>query len=310
MPGNEGSEIEKPPSRFVRAAADAAVVAAGARLGGVEGAAIAAAAAPYAEEFLRRALGEFGPDVQRRVTDMLGTAAESSERDPDELADLIASSERTRLLTATAMAAAAGTAWPPKVYALGRALADGLIADDDHINIADLVLPAMTDMERPHVSLLELLVRWVPDEVMGRPVGARPDPVPPAPSGDRWHAGQRIWKEYQISQVRPTLEPVAISLIGTLARHGLAVQNDDTPAVLAKYSEAMRAEAARGLAGRDHRGNQLLPTLQAIKARQFTPPPSWSPTELGERVLEYYQLAADEFDTAPALPPSDDQGTL
>src|SRR5262249_6512474 len=127
---------------------------------------------------------------------------------------------------------------------------------------------------------------------------------------DRWHAGQRVWTEYQIGEVRPTLRPVVVSLMATLQRHGLAVQNDDTPAVLAKYSEAMRAEAARGLSGRDQRGNQLLPRLLAVKAQQFTPPPSWSPTELGERVLGYYRLAASEFDASPALaPPSGDQDT-
>ncbi|HVB45127.1 MAG TPA: hypothetical protein VNF47_20825 [Streptosporangiaceae bacterium] len=307
MPADEDSE-RKPLKPVTRVVISTVMAAAGEKIGPGGGLALAPFA-PSMENMIRGVRDEFTATATRRQMDMLGVTAEALGQDPEDLPGMAGKSDHTVLLTAKALAGAAGTAWPRKVSALGRALADGLIADDDQINIADLVLPAMTDMERPHVSLLELLVRWVPDEVMGRPVGARPDPVPPAPSGDRWHAGQRIWKEYQISQVRPTLEPVVISLIGTLVRHGLAVQNDDTPAVLAKYSEAMRAEAARGLAGRDHRGNQMLPTLQAIKARQFTPPPSWSPTELGERVLGYYQLAADEFDAAPALPPSDDQGT-
>jgi hypothetical protein len=171
LDGILSDDVEESPSRPVRAAADAVVVLVGARLGGVGGAALAAAAAPYAEEFLRRALGEFRSDAQRRVTEMLDSASKASECDPDELADLISDSERTRLLTATTMASAASTAWPPKVHALGRALADGLIAADDaEVNIADLAIPAMTDMERPHLSVLELLVRWVPEQATGQPL--------------------------------------------------------------------------------------------------------------------------------------------
>ncbi len=76
---------------------------------------------------------------KQRVAGMLGSAAEASERDAEELADLVGKSEHSRLLTATA--SAAGSAWPPKVRALGRALAVGLIAEDNtQINIADLVL--------------------------------------------------------------------------------------------------------------------------------------------------------------------------
>ena len=75
--------------------------------------------------------------------------------------------QSTHLLTGIAMTGAAGTARPPEVFALGRALADGLITDDDQINIADLVLPAMADMDRPHISLLELLVRWMPESSTG-----------------------------------------------------------------------------------------------------------------------------------------------
>ncbi len=67
---------------------------------------------------------------------MLAATVEATGQDPEGLAELIGKSEHTRLLTATAMVGAASTAWPPKVYALGRALADGLIADGDQINIA------------------------------------------------------------------------------------------------------------------------------------------------------------------------------
>ncbi|SRR6266566_1365624 len=295
-------EIEEPPSRLVRAAADAATVLAGARLGGVGGAVIAAAASPYTEELLTRALAEFRPDVQRRVTQMLGSAAEASEREPDELAELISGSERTRLLTAAAMTAAAGTAWPPKVHALGRALADGLIATDDtEINVADLVVPAMADMERPHVSLLELLVRWIPEETAGTSLSLRPhqDPRLGFPVADwvDWHVGQRIWTFGGMEEARQTLRPVLTSLIGTLQRHGLADQHDHTPQVLAKFSAAMHREANRrgSVGARTRDGTSVLPTITELNARALTPAPSFSPTELGETVLGYYHLAGCEF---------------
>jgi hypothetical protein len=299
---------EEQPSRFVRAAADAAVVLAGARLGGAGGAALAAALAPYAEEFLRRALGELKTDAQRRVAEMLESTAEASECDADELADRISDSERTRLLTATAMASAVNTAWPPKVRALGRALADGLIAEDEaEANVSDLVIPAMTDMERPHLSLLELLVRWVPYPAEGklqRLMEHQEFPIHKTRSGfsagdfttSGWTIGQRKWTTYQIEQARPTLRPVLTSLIGTLQRHGLVQQFDDTPGVLARFSEMMRDETSRSgiRAGQRITPESLLPpTISEMDALGAASQPHWSPTELGEHVLRFYHLAAD-----------------
>ena len=220
---------------------------AGARLGGVGGATIAAVATPYTEEFLRRVLAEFKPEVQRRAARMLVSTAEATEREPGELAGLISGSERTRLLTATAMAAVAGTAWPPKVYALGRALAAGLIATDDaEINMADLVIPAMADMERPHISLLELLVQWVPVEAAQMPttMQAAEDQNSYSAWGI-WSIGERIWTAHQIETVRPPLCVALTSLIGTLQRHGLADQNDATPHLLEQFSKEFHRATVR-----------------------------------------------------------------
>lgn len=300
-------DVEQP-SRAVRAAADAALVFVGARLGGLDGAMLATFATPYAEDFLQKALGELKSDKRRRWSQMFESTAEATGSDPDELVDLIDDSERTRLLTAAAMTSAAGTAWPPKVYALGRALADGLIAvDGAEVNIADLVIPAMTDMERPHLSLLELLVRWIPDQATGQPLQVRAHqevPVHQAGNGfsagdfsrSGWTIGERKWATYQINQARPMLEPVLTSLIGTLRRHGLAEQFDDTPGVLAKFSEKMREVSSHtGVrSGQRITAASLLPqTMSEIEALEVTAAPRWSPTELGELVLKYYRLAAE-----------------
>lgn len=301
-------DAEEQPSRFVRAAADAAVVVAGARLGGLGGAAFAAAVTPYVEEFLRRALGELKPDAQRRVTEVLESTAEASKCNAEELADRISNSERTRLLTATAMASAINTAWPPKVRALGKALADGLIATDEaEANISDLLIPAMTDMERPHLSVLELLVRWVPYPSEGnleRPIEHQEFPIHAIRSGPSagdfttsgWTIGQRKWTAYQIEQARPALRPVLTALLGTLQRHGLVEQYDDTPGILARFSERIRDESSRNGIRAGQRitaGSLLPPTISEMDALGVASQPRWSPTELGEHLLGFYHLAAE-----------------
>lgn len=64
------------------------------------------------------------------------------------------------MLYGMAAEAAAKTAWPPKVIALGRVLAQGLLGDGDEIDLVQYALAAMTEMERIHVELLELPVRF------------------------------------------------------------------------------------------------------------------------------------------------------
>jgi hypothetical protein len=252
-------------------------------------------------DFARQVWDEVTPDAQRRQGEMLGAAADAAGQDLEGLAGMIGQSERTRLMAGIAMTGAARSAWPPKVYGLGRALADGLIAADEaQINLADLVLPAMTDMDRPHVSLLELLVRWIPDQVVGQPLGLRAHEELPYAPGEAWHVGQRAWTASQIGDVRPALRPAVTSLIGTLLRHGLAAQNDNIPGVLTKYAEEINK----------HLGSEYSSRMSEPTIRRIVPPPSWSPTELGERVLGYYRLAADEFAATHALAPgSDTSGT-
>jgi phage baseplate assembly protein gpV len=46
--------------------------------------------------------------------------------------------------------------------------------------------------------------------------------------GAGWHLRNRVWSASQIDEVRPPLAPIKPSLFGTLQRHGLAVQNENT----------------------------------------------------------------------------------
>jgi hypothetical protein len=86
-------------------------------------------------------------------------------------------------------------------------------------------------------------------------------------------------------------------LIGTLLRHGLVTQNDNIPSVLAKYADELS----------HHWGNpESSAPMPEFATRRIMQPPSWSPTPLGEQVLEYYRIAGDEFAEAHALTPGMD----
>jgi hypothetical protein len=197
------------------------------------------------------------------------------------------------------MAGATGTAWPPRVSALGRALADGLIAADDaRVDLVQLVLPAMAEMDRMHVSMLELLVNWIPVDTVGAPDSKRPwNEARVVDASYPWTAGSRIWSAAQIGRARPRLLPALTSVIGTLERHGFADQHDHTPNLLARYSEQIRQDSERHgpRPGQRITTMTMLPaTMSELAAQRLAHPPSWSPTELGEQVLGYYQFAAAE----------------
>lgn len=136
----------------------------------------------------RHVWDELRPEAQRRETQVLTTAGEALDCDAAELGELIGKSESTRLQAGIAMASAERTTWPPKIRALGRVLAEGLIGERDAVDLPQFALGAMTDLDRLHVSLLELLVRYEPGVA---PDGTRPRPY--EPTGGGWTAGRRSW---------------------------------------------------------------------------------------------------------------------
>lgn len=246
--------------------------------------------------------GELRSDARQRAARVLSTAAEEIGCDDEQLDKLISSSEASRLQAGLAMDAAQRTAWPPKVYALGKALAAGLIATDmDEVNVQDQALAAMADLERLHVILLELLVKYEPEWTKDGIVAA-PHRVPSyqdaslrggGPDDPKtWSIGRRKWPDFRIAQVRPQLRPVLTSLLGTLQRHGLAAENDSTPDGLGQLGKDFVQQVNRQ-AAQAQRSRQPRPvTLREPAIR--TAGPSWSPTELGETILDYYRLAGEE----------------
>jgi hypothetical protein len=144
---------------------------------------------------------------------------------PEELGERMGRSQRTRLLTATAAESAAKTAWPQKVRALGRVLADGLIADDEaKIDIAQIALTAMTDLERLHLMVLDLLANYGVVNVEEDPARGIPFrfEVKPAREVDRevdvgdpnWIPD---WRDREILIARPQLDQAYLTI---MAREG------------------------------------------------------------------------------------------
>ena len=131
--------------------------AAGIRLG--PGAALALARpAPYTRRWREVVAGVLAGSPAA-AAQVLETAADEAGWGAEELADRIVISEQAQLQTAIAMSAAERATWPPQIKALGKALADGLMAEGDAIDLPQFALDAMTELGLLHVSLLELLVR-------------------------------------------------------------------------------------------------------------------------------------------------------
>ncbi len=174
------------------------------------------------------------------------------------------------------------------------------------MDIQQQALAAMTDMERLHVVLLELLVRYEPDrhydpDAKQQYLVARPHLVPSyqgtffgdGPNNPKvWAIGRRRWTASQIAVVRTQLRPVLTSLLGTLQRHGLAVENDTAPEELKELSKSLVQQVNRQ-AGQMQRSRTSKPiTLREPQVHALES--SWSPTELGETILDYYHLAGEE----------------
>jgi hypothetical protein len=295
----------------------AAAAAAGALLGGVVagplGAAVGAGLGPLLEPLVSGLWAEISEKARQRQTDVLFWAIRNGVP-IEEMEERINASERTQLLTGFALSAAARTAWEDKLRTLGRSLASGLLADDDAtIDTEQMIIAAITDIEGPQLAMLELLVRWEP----GRQVGGPPIYGPldiPAYSFSRsydgsWQVHGRQWDIRQIAFARPNLAPITPSLLGTLQRHGLVVQNNNTSEAIERYQSELEKAIGQQYA-RDGRAGGFRPTgvPRVNRAGDLAPEPTWSPTELGEQVfLRFLDVGANVPDSWTAGP-ADQQG--
>ena len=166
---------------------------------------------------------------------------------------------------------------------LGRSLAAGLLADDNaKIDTEPIIIAAIADIEGPHLAMLELLVAWKPVGHGAIQFSAENDVM-------RNHSGQpvmdkRKWMRWKIRECRPNLGPIAPSLLGTLQRHGIVTESNDTDA------------------------NQDMAFPLPLRPRTSDPVPVWSPTELGEQVFLRFRDAGTDLDNVWSSGPADPQG--
>lgn len=255
------------------------------------------------EAVAQRSWAEVVPPARHRVARMLAAAARKLGCTDHELEDKIAKTDETLLLTAKAMSAAARTAWPQQVVALGRLLADGLIAEGDEVLLPQYAMNVMQDLDRVDVILLDLLVRHRPGPGEGdtwQAVEVEPEPDQYWRPG--WDTGVRVWDEEQITDARPEIGDVLPSVAGTLTRHGLAAQVDRTREAMEQTMKDLREQVNRqaNAAANLRRPIELdtrsrLPVSFGVERR-------WSPTRLGEIVLGYYLEAAEQKDDVPDEP--------
>lgn len=235
------------------------------------------------EPMVEKALLELRPDTRRRAAQMLEAAAEKAGCDAEQLDGMIGKSDQTRLMTGLAIMAAERTTWPHEVVALGRVLADGLIAEDVAVEVVEYALNAMSEMGRLHVSLLDLLVRYEPEHTDSYRVVAVPI-LDPSKYSPRWAADD-------VPRVRLEMGQVLTKLSGTLIRHGLVDQTDQVFEVwraLTKRYETKFRNIEEALRSNDPKEFESLPQPQKSDDSPMVPERIWQATELGEKVLGYY----------------------
>jgi hypothetical protein len=281
-------------------------------MAGPAGAAIGAALGPILEPLVTGVWAELSESARQRQNNVLFWAIRFGIP-VDELQERINASERTQLMTGFALNAARRTAWEDKVRMLGRSLATGLLADDNpKIDTEQMIIAAITDIEGPQLALLELLVRWRPGRNVAEPLVSGPLDLPreshSRTSDDSWAVVWREWSRERIAHARPNLAPLAPSLLGTLQRHGLVVQNDKTGEAIERYARAFEKKLGDQYR-QDGRAGAFRPrgVPRVNGAGDLAPEPTWSPTELGEQVFLRFCDAGMELPDAWKSGPADRQ---
>ena len=168
-----------------------------------------------------------------------------------------------------------------------------------------MIIAAIADIESPQLALLEFLVcwalaQWEFDDLISGPLDIPEASHSGTPRG-RWDVIGREWPYPLITYARPNLAPIVPSLLGTLQRHGLVVQNNNVDEVTERYQNKRYLDELERAAG-----TQLTPE---VRAGIYTfsggsavnwpegkaPLPRWSPTELGEQVFLRFRDAGTEL---------------
>jgi hypothetical protein len=280
-------------------------------IGGPPGAAaglvIGAALGPELEPLVAWTGKKISAGVRRRQAQVLAETGISAEK----LREKIDASEQTQLLTGFALNAAARTTLEGKLRTLGRSLASGLLADDNATIVTEqLIIAAIADIEGPQLAMLELLVRWAPGHLAGGPPIEGPLDVPDyshnRSSDGSWQVRERKWSSRLIAFARPNLASIAPSLLGTLQKHGLVVQNDNAIEAIENYAKEFESQLGRQYNQQTRAGafrTSGVPHVNNVE--RLVPPLTWSPTELGEQVFLRFLDAGTKLDDVWTSGPAD-----
>jgi hypothetical protein len=284
-------------SKDTAAKASAAAVGAlvGTAIAGPAGAMVGAAAGPFLEPIMSRVWDELASDSRTSTEQVLIEASVHSGLTPEEFSDRISRDGTSRLLGGIAFSAGSRTRNKDKIRGLGRALSDGILADDDaRIDETHLILRAIDDLETPHIAVLDLLVNYYQGAAY---FDGRTDPPERVDPNRRAPDGGPIrprWTQRDLDTARPGFHGSVPSLLGTLQRHGLAVAEQDIKKVLEQYQKDVR-KAADSKSAR--------PPRAEFKTRDLET--RWKATDLGSHVLDYLLKEQADADHGPSAASTD-----
>ena len=307
MAEREDDERRDETQEAVASAAGAVVGAIGGPVGAIAGAWLG----PKLKPLVRGVWAELSESARQSQTDVLFWAIRNGVP-VDEMEERINASKRTQLLTGFALDAATRTAWEDKVRTLGRSLASGLLADDNAtIDTEQMIIAAIADIEGPQLAMLEFLVAWRRSRYLPEPLISGPLDLPKEShsqtSDGSWSVFWREWPMQLIAHARPRLAPLASSLLGTLQRHGLVVQNDKTGEAIENYGQALEKRIADYEQQRITGTHRLHRPPSVLNPAKLAPEPTWSPTELGEQVYLRFGDVGTKLEDVWSSGPADQQ---
>lgn len=286
-------ETEGQRDRHQRALAAGLGAVFGAAVGGPIGAVGGAALAPLLEPMAAQVWAELGAAGHRRAGQALAAAVDAGIP-RDELFERINASERAQLLAGYALSAATRTAWEDKVRTLGRSLAAGLLATDDaKIDNEQLIIAAIADIEGPHLSLLDLLVSYEPitrNQRLDIPAYSYEN------SADgTWAVRRRHWARGNIRLARIQISSSLPSLLGTLQRHGLAIERTDGNRAINEITRFLDKKVNEVPIWHIEEIDHSVPAQRGTKIEVQE---IWTPTEIGEKVFLRFREAGTELPDA------------
>lgn len=193
LSGDERSEIAK------KALASTTGAAIGLAVAGPAGVVVGAVAPPLLEAVLTRK-NRLGV---RNAEEFTSAVLSLTGITPEGLEDWCADEETRVHLVVSAYRAAYWAAARQKILALARIVADA-IADDAKLDMSQLLVDVLSELDPPHIRLLDSMLHETPAE---------------HPDGEKIAAG--AWSEYQLGVSHPGLANGILPLMARLDRVGM-----------------------------------------------------------------------------------------